>query len=164
MVEPYILLEVDDVLYAVPSEQVQRVEMVETVTRVPNAPEFVEGVVSARGQIIPVISLRKRFRLPPVEKNMRTRMIIVRVEGRGGERHVGMIADSAREFVQIEPDQIRPVPEGLTGPGIMYLEGVAALPRGLVLVINLPRLLSADERDALQEESTLPNTGPSEPA
>ncbi len=156
MPESYILMEVDNVVYAVPSEQVLRVEMVETITRVPNAPEFVEGVVSARNQVIPVISLRKRFRLPPAEKNMRTRMIIVRIEGRAGERQVGMIADSAREFIQIDAEQVRPVPDGLTGPGVLYLEGVATLPRGLVLIINLTRLLTEGERDTLQEENALP--------
>lgn len=155
MPDAYILLEVDDVAYAVPSEQVVRVEMVEKVTRVPNAPEFVEGVVSIRGQVIPVVSLRKRFHLPAIEKNMRARLIIVRVEGRGGERQVGMVADSAREFVAIEAEQIRPVPEGLSGPGITYLEGVATLQRGLVLIINLPRLLNADEQEMLGEESNL---------
>lgn len=164
MPEAYILLEIDNVAYAVPSEQVVRVEMVEKVTRVPNAPEFVEGVVSIRGQVIPVISLRKRFRLPPIEKNMRARLIIVRVEGRGGERQVGMIADSAREFIAIDAEQIRPVPEGLSGPGVTYLDGVAALPRGLVLVINLPRLLDADERDTLAEENGLFAAGSNEAA
>lgn len=160
MPESYILMEVDNVMYAVPSEQVLRVEMVETITRVPNAPEFVEGVVSARNQVIPVISLRKRFSLPPVEKTMRTRMIIVRVEGRAGERQVGMIADSSREFLQINPEQIRPVPDGLTGPGVLYLEGVATLPRGLVLIINLPALLTEGERNTLQNETVLPAEGP----
>lgn len=164
MSEAYILLEIDDVAYAVPSEQVVRVEMVEQVTRVPNAPDFVEGVVSIRGQVIPVISLRKRFRLPTIEKNMRARLIIVRVEGRGGERQVGMIADSAREFISIDAEQIRPVPEGLSGPGVTYLEGVAALPRGLVLIINLPRLLNADERDTLAEESDFSAAGANEAA
>ena len=56
---------------------------------------------------------------------------------------------------RISEEQLRPLPDGLTGPGVDYLEGVAALPRGLVLIINLPRLLTADERSSLQDESAL---------
>jgi purine-binding chemotaxis protein CheW len=148
MPEPYILFEVAGATYAVHSEQVQQVEMLASITRVPNTPEFIEGVTAIRGQVVPVVQLRRRFHLDPVEPNLRSRLIVVRVDG----RRVAMLADTAREFAQLAPEQIQPPPADLAGPGVEYLDGVATVNGRLILVVNLQKLLTASEKQALPEE------------
>lgn len=143
--DAYILFEVGGATYAVQAGQVQQVEMLELLTRVPKAPEFVEGVTAIRGQVVPVVSMRRRFQLEEAEKTLRTRLIVIRL----GERRIGMLVDSAREFVRFTSEQILPPPEGLSGPGMDYLEGAVYLPGRLVLVINLQRLFDPTEKAAV---------------
>jgi purine-binding chemotaxis protein CheW len=78
--------------------------MVEQVTAVPNAPAFVEGVVFSRGQVVPVVNLRARFGFDRAPIDLRTRLLIVQIQG----RRVGLMADEAREFVGIPEAAIRP--------------------------------------------------------
>jgi purine-binding chemotaxis protein CheW len=149
MTEAYLLFEVAQAAYAVPSSTVQFVEMVEKITRVPNAPSFVEGVVSARGQIIPVISVRKRFHMEPAPINLRSRIIIVRVQ----DRLIGMLVDAAREFTRINTEEILPPPEMITGQIVEYIEGVIRRQDRLILVVNLQRLFSEAEQAAVVDPS-----------
>lgn len=142
--ETYIIFEVAGASYAAPSEQVVMLEMVDAITPVPNAPEFVEGVVAVRGQIIPVVSVRRRFHMPTIPLDIRARLVVIRL----GERQVAMLVDTAREFARIPRDQIHP-PEGLSGPGMEYLEGVAALPGRLILLVHLEQLLNFEERQSI---------------
>src|SRR6185436_11949171 len=97
--------------YGVRSSLVQQMEMVELITPVPNAPPFVEGVVFSRGQVVPVVNLRRRFGFEKVSNDLRTRLVVV---AHGG-RSVGLLVDSAREFVAIPADAIQPPPEALSG-------------------------------------------------
>jgi purine-binding chemotaxis protein CheW len=144
IVENYILFEIEGAAYAVRTSQVEMIEMVESITRVPNAPGFVEGVTAVRGQVVPVISVRRRFHMQPIPLDIRSRLVITRLEN----RLVGMLVDTAREFARITPDQIKAV-DSLSGQGSEYLDGVAAMPDRLVLLVNLERLLSIEEQDIL---------------
>src|SRR5690348_12604168 len=93
--EPYVLCELVGTAYAIPSIAVQRMEMVENVTPVPNAAPYVDGVVFSRGQVVPAVNLRNRFGFDRVAYDLKTRLVVVAVAG----RTVGLIVDTAREFV-----------------------------------------------------------------
>lgn len=151
----YVLFELAGATYALRSDDIQQLEMVATPTPVPNAPEYVDGVVAVRGQVIPAVSLRARFGFPRVPHDIRTRLVIVR----SGGRTVGLIVDGAREFADIEADAIRPLPEGIGGLSGRYLRGVAQKGERLMLIIDVTELLVDDgptEDDAI-------TTTPSEP-
>src|SRR4030095_15460886 len=100
----YILFTVAETTYAVLSDQVRHMEMVEQITPVPNAPPFVEGVVFSRGQVVPVINLRARFGFERAPIGWRTRLLVVQ----HGSRRVGLMADDAREFIAIAESAIHP--------------------------------------------------------
>ena len=100
----YILFTVAGTTYALPSGDVRHMEMIEDITRVPNAPAFVDGVVFSRGQVVPVVNLRARFGFERVPLDVRTRLIVVQSAG----RLIGLVADAAREFVTIPADAIQP--------------------------------------------------------
>ena len=129
----YILFTVAGTTYALRSEQVLHMEMLEHVTPVPNAPAFVEGVVFSRGQVVPVVNLRARFGFERIDSTLRTRLLVVQHEA----RRVGLLADDAREFVRIPADAVRPPHEAVGGLSGNYLEGVAMIGERIVLVLDL---------------------------
>lgn len=137
LTQPYILFELSDTTYGIPSQVVQQMEMIEQITPVPNALSFVEGVVFSRGQVIPAINLRVRFGLEKTAYNLRTRLIIIHTS----YRTVGLIVDSAREFLTIPQDVIQPPPEGISGLSSRYLSGIATLGKRAVLLLNVEELL-----------------------
>jgi purine-binding chemotaxis protein CheW len=141
-VDSYVLFELAGATYALPSRQIQQLEMVITPTPVPNAPPFVDGVVSVRGQVIPAVSLRARFGFPRIAHDVRSRLVIVRALG----RTVGLIVDSAREFANIAPDDIKPLPEGIGGTSGRYLHGIAQNGERLLLIVDVRELLETGDQ------------------
>jgi chemotaxis signal transduction protein len=131
--QTYILFGVAGTSYAVPSQQVQHMEMVEQVTPVPNAPRFVEGVVFSRGQVVPVINLRARFGFDRAALNQRTRLLVVQ----HGGRRVGLLADEAREFISIADGSIHPPGDAIGNLSGSYLDGVATVGERIVLILNV---------------------------
>jgi purine-binding chemotaxis protein CheW len=140
--ESYVLVELAGATYALPSRQIQQLDMVGTPTPVPNAPAFVDGVVSVRGQVIPAVSLRARFGFPRIAHDLRSRLVIVREDG----RTVGLIVDSAREFATIAPESIKPLPEGIGGISGRYLRGIAQQGDRLMLIVDVHELLETEEQ------------------
>ena len=136
--ESFILFELAGTTYGVRSNVVQQMEMVEHVTPVPNAPPFVEGVVFSRGQVVPVVNLRRRFGFEKVPNDLRTRLVVVANEGRS----VGLLVDAAREFVAIAAESIQPPPETLSGLSGKYLQSIARLGERLVLILDVDEVLN----------------------
>ncbi|MGQ9600763.1 MAG: chemotaxis protein CheW [Anaerolineae bacterium] len=139
--EPHVLFQLGDTSYSIRSRFVQQMEMIEHVTPVPNAPPFVEGVVLSRGRVIPAINLRLRFGFEKIPYDLRTRLIIVHTDG----RTVGLIVDTAREFVTIPAEAIQPPPETISGLSGRFLEGVATLGNRLVLILDVNAILDLAE-------------------
>jgi len=135
--DTFILLSVMGTTYALRSDQVQHMEMVEQVTRVPNAAPFVDGVVFSRGQVVPAVNLRARFGFERVPYDVRTRLVVVNSKG----RQVGLIVDDGREFLRLPATAIAPPQESLAGLSSQYVEGIASLNGRLILVLNLENLL-----------------------
>ena len=139
--ESYVLFELAGSLYAVPSANVQHIEMFEHVTLVPNANPAIDGVVFSRGQVIPALNLRTRFGFPSQEKTLRTRILFVNVH----QRTVGLIVDSAKEFLNLPADGIRPIEETLTGINGRYLKAVTKAADRLVLILDLEQVLNVND-------------------
>ena len=138
--EPFILFELAGTTYGVRSEFVQQIEMIEDVASVPNAHPAVDGVVLVRGQVLPALNLRKRFGFERVERDLRSRLVVINT----GARVVGLIVDTAREFIKIPTESIKPPPEALTGLSGRYLEGIATSGERMILVLNLEAVLDLE--------------------
>ena len=138
MTEPFILFTVAGTTYALRSKDVAHIEMVEQVTAVPNAAHFVDGVVFSRGQVVPALNLRARFGFEKAPYDLSSRLLVVHAAGRS----VGLVVDSAREFVSLDPSTIQPPNAALTGLSGRYLEGVANLGDRLILVLDLAEALT----------------------
>ena len=137
----YILFSVAGTTYALPSQQVAHVEMVEQVTRVPNAAAFVDGVVFSRGQVVPAVNMRVRFGFERADRDLRTRLLVVQAGGRS----VGLLVDGCREFLTIPAASVQPPGDSLAGASTRYIAGIATLNDRLIVILNLGALLdSAD--------------------
>src|SRR6476619_7493014 len=138
--EPFILFELSGTTYGVRSRFVQQIEMIEDVASVPNAHPAVEGVVLVRGLVIPALNLRTRFGFERIERDPRSRLVVINTE----KRVVGLVVDTAREFLKISPDSIEPPPEALTGLSGHYLEGIATIGERMILILNLDAVLDLE--------------------
>ena len=141
MKDNYILFTVAATTYGLSSHDVAHVELVETVTRVPNAPPYVDGVVFSRGAVVPAVNLRSRFGFDRLPYDARTRLIVAQQQ----DRSVGLIVDAAREFVTIPSALIQPPAEGLTGTSGRYLRGVAIVADRMILILDISELLKIDD-------------------
>jgi len=146
--EPYIFFELAKTNYGVHSRYVQQLEMVEEITPVPNTPDFVEGVVMSRGRVIPVINLRARFGFEKIPHDSRTRLIVINSDN----RTIGVVVDTAREFVPVATDALQPPPEKVSGLSGKYLENVAILEDRLVLILNVKEMLDLSADIEIPEE------------
>ena len=138
--EPFILFELAGTTYGVRSQYVQQIEMIDDVAPVPNAHPAVEGVVLVRGQVIPALNLRTRFGFERIERELRSRLVVINT----GTRVVGLVVDTAREFLKIPTESIEPPPEALTGLRGHYLEGVATIGERMILILDLDAVLDLD--------------------
>ena len=136
MTDQYIVFSLAGTSYAVPTAQVGHIEMVEHVTRVPNAPPAVDGIVFSRGAVVPALNLRARFGFERAPYDTRTRLLVVQAAG----RTVGLVVDSAREFQSIAESAIVPPGAGL--------RGIATIGDRLIMVLDLDGLLDAQDLEA----------------
>ncbi len=146
--EPFILFELGKTTYGIQSRLVQQMEMIENITPVPKAPPFVEGVILSRGQVIPAVNLRVRFGFDKIPYDTRTRLIVANI----GNRTIGLVVDTAREFVQIASESIQPPPEKLSGLSGKYLAGIAKLGERLILIMDVDDLLNLADLESMNQD------------
>ncbi len=126
------------------------------ITALPHMPRFVQGVINLRGTIIPVVDLRERFGLADARSNSRTvRMIITRgaLPGSGASvvRLLGLVVDSVRDVLRVPLSSIGPAPEGATTEQARFISGVARVADRLIILVDIGKILSGEERTALAE-------------
>lgn len=125
--------------------KVQEIIRMLEITRVPKAPDFVEGVINLRGKVIPVIDLRLRFGLQAKDHDKKTRIIVIEIN----HMIVGFVVDSVSEVLRIPAGTIEPPPPVISGLDSEYISGVGKLDDRLLIMLDLNRLLSREEKSAL---------------
>lgn len=120
------------------------------VTRIPQAPSYVLGVLNLRGAIVPVIDMRLRFGLPREEYDASTVTVIVTVAG----RNFGVVVDAVSDVLDVRAGDVRPVPDMGTTVDTEYLKGLTAVDERMVLLLDVDKLLQP--QDAQMLEAALP--------
>jgi purine-binding chemotaxis protein CheW len=131
--------------YGVDINAVQGIIRMQTITKVPRTPDFVEGVINLRGEVIPVVDLRKRFGLKVAEETKDSRIVVVYI----GEQQVGMVVDAVTEVLRISADSIEPPSPVITSADSAYLMGIAKLEDRLITLLDLEQALSEAEKSML---------------
>jgi purine-binding chemotaxis protein CheW len=125
--------------------KVQEINRMLEVTRVPNAPEFVDGVINLRGKVIPIIDLRRRFGMDRREHDKNTRIVVVELTG----KIVGFVVDAVREVLRIPRSVTEPPPSIVAGVEAEYITAVGKLEDRLLILLDLDKVLSAEETHEL---------------
>jgi purine-binding chemotaxis protein CheW len=121
--------------------KVQEIIRTVEITRVPQAPPYVEGVINLRGKVIPIVDLRKRFNLDMKETDKNTRIVVVDING----TIMGMIVDAVSEVLRLPASTIEAPPEIVTGVNAEYIKGVAKLEDRLLIFLDLSRVIDFHE-------------------
>lgn len=135
-------------VFALPILDVREIIRMTTITPVPQAPAFVEGVINLRGQIIPVVDLRKRFGLSSQAATEDSRIIVAEL---GAGLVLGMIVDAVREVERIPSDTINPPPSLVAGSiGSEYIKGISNYEDKMIVHIDMRKVFNTEELRALE--------------
>ncbi|MFY4773907.1 chemotaxis protein CheW [Metabacillus sp. RGM 3146] len=135
-----IVFQLDKEEYGIPVEQVQSIEKMQQITRVPHTKKFIKGVLNMRGVITPIADLRIRFGLEELPVSEQTRMIIVSLDN----IEVGFIVDAANDVVDISADDIEQPPEAAGSVPADYIIGVVKLNKRLITLLDLKTILTEE--------------------
>jgi purine-binding chemotaxis protein CheW len=128
--------------------KVQEIIKIISITKVPNSPVFVEGVINLRGRIIPVIDLRTRLGIPKKEHDKSTRIIVVDLKG----KTVGFIVDSVSEVLRIQQNIIEAPPDIVSGIDSEYITAVGKLTDRLLILLDLEKVFTENESTELSKK------------
>jgi len=141
----FVVFKLETEEYGIDIMNVREIAPYQEVSKVPNTPPFIEGVINFRGVVIPIINLKKKFSLNDGEIQSETRLIIMNLE----DKQIGFIVDEASETVRLDDSEIEPAPELIAGVDRAYILGVGKKEERLIILIDLIRILSEDEKDKI---------------
>lgn len=127
--------------------KVQEIIRTMEITKVPRAQEFVEGVINLRGKVIPIIDLRRRFGFSSKQHDKHTRIIVIEINN----MIVGFVVDSVSEVLRIPAATVEPPPPVVAGVESEYISGVGKLQDRLLILLDLDKLLSGEDIEALAQ-------------
>jgi purine-binding chemotaxis protein CheW len=126
---------------------VQEIVTVPEITRVPDTPDFIEGIINLRGKIVSVVDLRKRLRFDGAQRNKKNRILVTELDG----KVAGLIVDEVSEVFKLDPGSIEPPPEMVTAVGVEYITGVAKVDENLIILLDLARVLNVEDMKKLTD-------------
>jgi purine-binding chemotaxis protein CheW len=121
------------------------------ITKVPQTPDFVKGVINLRGKVIPIIDLRQKFGMEGIDYTERTCIIVVEIDSASGTIRIGSIVDSVSEVLNVRADQIEKPPTFGVSLNTNYILGMAKMESGVKMLLDIDRVLAADEIEALEK-------------
>jgi purine-binding chemotaxis protein CheW len=141
MSELYVVFSVAETEYALPAALVRQLESYSGATRVPGTAPHVAGIIQVRGQVIPVIELRKLFGFPGVEATLDTRVVIVE----HGDRQVALVVDKSRDVLRIDAAQVQIAP-GLVNDGARgFFAGLVQIEARLIMLLDVSRVVGEED-------------------
>lgn len=138
--ELHVTFRVGAASYAIPAAQVLHLESFESATPVPGAPSYVAGLVQVRGRLVPVVDLRSRFGLPAADRTIDNRVVVVQ----SGTRIAGLLVDSAREVLKLDPAAFEKPPELVEQQAGGFIKGVATLASRMFMLVDVPKVLGEE--------------------
>ncbi|HTB43454.1 MAG TPA: chemotaxis protein CheW [Acetobacteraceae bacterium] len=152
--DQYLTFTLAEETFAIEIVKVREVIDYVHLTRVPRMPVFLRGVINLRGSVVPVIDLRLILSMPAVEKTVDTCIIIAEVNMDGEPLHLGMLADSVQEVIDIDPSQIDPPPRLGSMLNTEFIRGMGKRGEGFFIILNIDQVLSSDEMAGIEAVKT----------
>ena len=131
--------------YGVDILRVQEIKGWAPTTKIPNTPEYIQGVMNLRGAIVPIIDLRQRFSMPSVEYTATTVVIVLKVHDDGGERTIGFVVDAVSDVYNVSAEQFKDAPDFGDHVKTEFIRALATVDEKMVILLDIDRLISADD-------------------
>jgi len=141
----FLTMTLGDELFAIDIFSVREILDYTDITRIPQTPEFMRGVVNVRGSAVPVIDLRMKFGLGQVERTLNTRIVIVEIKRDDAVSVMGALADSVKEVLELETDRIDPPPRMGAAVRADFIRGIGKHGDRFLLVLDVDKVFSSDE-------------------
>ena len=133
----------DEVEYGIDILQVHEILRIPELTRLPNTPSYIKGVINLRGNVIPVVDVRERFGFPQIEVTDLTRIIVIEAEA----RQIGLFVDNVSQVIRISEKNIDPPSDLMEGVSEEFITGIGRLKDHLIVILNLTNILFETENE-----------------
>ncbi|MFZ5452546.1 MAG: chemotaxis protein CheW [Thermodesulfobacteriota bacterium] len=147
----YLTFQLEEEVFALDISTVREVLDFTKITKVPQTPDFMLGVINLRGSVMPVVDMRLKFGLSKTEPTVNTCIIIVEIELDGEITMLGALVDSVQEVMELDPDQIEPPPRIGTRLNTKFIKGMGKQDDRFLIIIEIDKVFSADELAIAQE-------------
>ena len=148
----YLTFTLDEEVFAVDVARVREILEMPAITKVPQVPDFMRGVINLRGCVVPVIDLHTKFSMQQSEQTVNSCIIVVEVDMDGESIVLGALADSVQEVIEMEPSQIEAAPHIGTHLRTEFLKGMGKHNDGFVMILDIDKVFSSVELAAVQGE------------
>ena len=153
----HLTFKLDEEVFAIDISKIREVLEYTTVTKVPQTPDFMCGVINLRGGVVPVVNLRLKFGMSQAEKTVNTCIIIVEVTLGGESTVLGALVDSVQEVFDFEHDQIEPAPKIGTRLNTDFIRGMGKRDDQFIIILDIDRVFSTEEIAIVQDAETYVN-------
>lgn len=140
-----VVFKIDKEEYGLDIMKVNGIEKYQEVVKIPNSPEYVDGIINLRGEVLPVFSLRRKFNLPAKEVDDETKIIVAYTN----DMKVGFVVDAVAEIINIEEENIEKTPKILVGVNRKYIKSVAKVEHRMIILLDIDLLVSDEEKISL---------------
>ncbi len=140
--DQYLTFMLADEEYGVDILRVQEIRGWESATAIPNAPDYVLGVVNLRGVVVPIFDLRKRFNLEHAEFTPETVTVVVKVQYEKGERTIGMVVDGVSDVYNITAENVNPAPDVGGSVSMEFIKGLATINNEMIILLDIDELIN----------------------
>lgn len=150
----YLTFILDEEVFALEIGKVREVLDFTTLTKVPQTPDFMRGVINLRGSVVPVVDMRLKFGMDKTEQTVNTCIIIAEIELDGDTTVLGALADSVQEVVELNQGQIEPAPKIGTRLKTEFIRGMGRQEDRFIILLDIDKVFSTDELTLVQEVGT----------
>lgn len=151
--QQYVTFSLGDELFGVEVTRTREILSLTPVTKVPQTPDYLLGVINLRGQVVPVVDMRLKLGLAAGDETEDTCIIVVDVQVDGEVITVGALADAVREVLEIREDQIEPAPRLGTRLNTEFITGMGKIDEQFMILLNIDRIFNTDELALVQDAS-----------
>ena len=142
-----VSFKLSDETYGIAITKIREIILIGEITRVPETPHYIKGLINLRSSVIPVIDLRARFALPENDLTQDSRIMVLHV----GRRTIGIVVDSVNEVLRVSQEQISPAPPNVASLGNQYMTGLVRLDDHLLILLDVDRLFGEEATEAMDK-------------
>ena len=151
----YLTFKLHEEIFGVDVAQVKEILDYIKITKVPQTPDFMCGVINLRGSVVPVVDMNIKFGLPKTEKTVNTCIVVVEVEVESTTTVIGALVDSVQEVFEIEAENIEPAPRIGTKLKTEFIKGMGKHDDEFIIILDIDKIFSTDELELVQSSSNV---------